>query len=344
MSEDVRELVTVRTIDSIEPIENADAIEKLNIGGWVVVSRKGIHQPGDQVVYFEIDSALPLDNPLFTDLGARGKKLIDGKEYHILKTVRLRGVYSQGFVIPMREVQNFLGEPPEITEYYESLTEALGVIKDEPSIPMSLAGHIAGKFPTNRVLKTDSERIQNLKGDFQSLKEEFSWFPTEKIDGSSITILKDEDGTLRVCSRNWELKPPAEGESPNTFWKVAQSVANSIPEGFIIQGEVYGEGIQGNRLKVKGQKLAVFNVFSPEGPVAPVLWPEDLFALAVPELPLELPDTVEEAIAQVDGIKSQINPQALAEGVVWHEARGRVPQVLGRSNFKVISNKYLLKG
>jgi predicted RNA binding protein YcfA (HicA-like mRNA interferase family) len=37
----MRKLVTVKTVDAINPIEGADLIEKLSIGGWNVVSQKG---------------------------------------------------------------------------------------------------------------------------------------------------------------------------------------------------------------------------------------------------------------------------------------------------------------
>ena len=37
----MRKLVTKRIIDSISPIENADAIETAHVGGWQVVVKKG---------------------------------------------------------------------------------------------------------------------------------------------------------------------------------------------------------------------------------------------------------------------------------------------------------------
>jgi hypothetical protein len=46
----------------------------------------------------------------------------------------------------------------------------------------------------------------------------------------------------------------------------------------------------------------------------------------------------------VDGIKSIIAPERLAEGVVWHRSSGEPADVLGgRTTFKAISNRYLLK-
>ena len=40
MQEDIRKLVTIKTIDDILPIENADKIEVAVVGGWRVVVKK----------------------------------------------------------------------------------------------------------------------------------------------------------------------------------------------------------------------------------------------------------------------------------------------------------------
>src|SRR5262249_38169914 len=55
----VRKLASVQTVNAVEPIANADAIEKVRVLGWWVVVKKGEHRPGDKVVYCEIDSLLP---------------------------------------------------------------------------------------------------------------------------------------------------------------------------------------------------------------------------------------------------------------------------------------------
>jgi hypothetical protein len=68
----MRKLASIQTVNAVEPIPNADAIEKIRVLGWWVVVKKGEHQPGDKLVYFEIDSLL-LDHPdmlrILDDLG-----------------------------------------------------------------------------------------------------------------------------------------------------------------------------------------------------------------------------------------------------------------------------------
>lgn len=59
-------------------------------------------------------------------------------------------------------------------------------------------------------------------------------------------------------------------------------------------------------------------------------------------LDLEMPSTVEDFVAQVDKMKSTLNPKKNAEGVVWHSDKPL--QFLGeRSTFKCINNQFLLK-
>lgn len=62
----VRKLASVQTVNAIEPIPNADAIEKVHVLGRWAVARKGERRPGDRLVYFEIDSLQWLSRVYFT--------------------------------------------------------------------------------------------------------------------------------------------------------------------------------------------------------------------------------------------------------------------------------------
>ena len=66
-------LASIQTVNAVEPIPNADAIEKIRVLGWWVVVKKGEHKPGDKVVYCEIDSLLP-ERPEFEFLRASSFK------------------------------------------------------------------------------------------------------------------------------------------------------------------------------------------------------------------------------------------------------------------------------
>lgn len=104
-----RKLATVRRITRIEPIENADKIEKASVGGWdVVVAKEVGHKVGDLVIYCEIDSFLPIKDPDFEFLKKSSyKKLADGTEGYRLKTMKMRSTISQGLILPLSVLSKY---------------------------------------------------------------------------------------------------------------------------------------------------------------------------------------------------------------------------------------------
>lgn len=333
VKEDVRKLGTVETIAAIRDIDGADLIEVATVRGWNVVVGKGEFEVGDTAAFFEIDSALPVDLPEFAFLAERGVKVDQetGREYHVLKTVRLRGQYSQGLLIPAWREEIF--------------DEVLKWEPDPPKQPSATSGartDIVGPFLVNYVQKTDSERIQNLSTEtWEALRLMGGWVATEKIDGTSCTVVRSLDGDMRVCSRNWEV-----GDGDNIYWRTLRENGFEIEMlelGDVLQMELAGPGIQGNPLGLDRVRPFVFSCFDSYGTHwSRPAWPEWAYDLATPQLWVGLPNTVEEAIAQVDGLKSSVSPGRLAEGVVYHTPHN--PRALqGRHTFKVISNKYLLK-
>lgn len=330
-----RNLVTIETVGDVHPIKGADSIEGVAVRGWRVVAKIGEFHPGDPCVYFEIDSLLPIDDSRFAFLAARGTKEVDGRAYHRLKTARLRGVYSQGLAMPLAGF-------PELTEVRpDGLAERLGITKYEP--PAVLAGgDIAGVFPEHLGRKTDSERVQNLVEVWDEVVASGPWVATEKVDGTSCSVFYDVEGVV-VCGRNYEI---ADGD--NLYWRTVRSyeVDALLEPGEGVQCELFGEGIQKNPLNMTGVHLAIFNFLRDGRPIGRRSWPDWAKRLAVPELPLTLPTDPDVAVAQVDRVQSQFfrDRGLLAEGVVWHQADGRCLDVLGgRSTFKAISNRYLVK-
>lgn len=346
-------MASIRRIDNISPIENADMIEKLTIGGWNVVSQKGLHKVGDLIVYIEIDSFLPEGTEAWQDLVEKSSRIFNDCKGHVLKSIKLRGVISQGFVIPLSCI-------PSNGDWKEGddVSEILGIVKYELPIPANLSGLVKGNFPFY-IPKTDEIRIQNFtEEEFESLKKEV-YVVTEKLEGTSCTMFF-KDGDFGVCSRNLELK---ETDS-NTYWKVAkqldienkvrnaQNSENSLDQGdyflskhknFALQMEIIGEGIQDNIYKLKGQEAYVYNGYDID--TQEYLSTSTLkyicTFLGLKEVPIvdvfkSIENvSMEELINYADG-KSQINPNVNREGVVFKTFK-RV------KSFKVISNLYLLK-
>lgn len=101
MSNITRKLASIRVIDDVEPIIGADAIEVVTLGGWKVVTKKNEFSKGDLCVYFEIDSFLPAGVPAWQFLVDKSSREFEGVVGHRLRTIKLRGAVSQGFVLPI---------------------------------------------------------------------------------------------------------------------------------------------------------------------------------------------------------------------------------------------------
>ena len=202
-----------------------------------------------------------------------------------------------------------------------------------------------GLFPSF-IPKTDEERVQNLTKEYEEWRHQFKhrFYVTEKLDGSSATYYI-KDGEFGVCSRNLEL---LETER-NTFWNVARDLKleeklREFGRNLCIQGELIGEGIQGNPYKIKGHTVRFFNVFDIDSrtyyglPMFLATMQHGLKLETVPlltNLTMELPQTIDECLAFAEG-KSQLNSNTEREGVVIRSMDGTI-------SFKAISNKFLLE-
>ena len=345
--ENLRKLASIRVISDIQPIEGADAIELAIVDGWKVVVAKNVgHQIGNKVVYCEIDSFLPIE-PEFEFLRKTSFKKMGEVEGFRLKTIKLRGQLSQGLLIPLDDAIQVMKRRndevyTEMLEVGKDVSQLLGIQKYEPPIPAELAGKVKGLFPSF-LRKTDEERVQNLKTEYEEWKNsDKTFYVTEKLDGSSATFYIKDD-VFGVCSRNLELLE-TEG---NTFWKVARKLdleakMRNFGGDFSLQGELIGEGIQGNPYKIVGHSVRFFNVFDVEDGEYLSLHQfkfitEKLGLETVPILDesFKLPDTIDELLAYAEN-KSVLNPNFDREGVVIRSTDRTV-------SFKSISNKFLLK-
>ena len=334
-----RKLASIRRIADLSPIEGADKIELVTVDGWKVVVAKDVgHKVGDLVVYCEIDSFLPIKDE-FEFLRKTSYRKMGDQEGFCLNTIKLRGQVSQGLILPINVLP--------ITQFASGynlpegmdVTEMLGIVKYEPPIPAELAGKVKGLFPSF-LRKTDEERIQNLTSEYEEFKNH-KFYVTEKLDGSSATFYFN-DGVFGVCSRNLELLE-TEG---NTFWKVARELdlenkMRNFGINISIQGELIGEGIQGNPYKIKGQTVRFFNLFDIDlqeyhsfSMMKTTLKGMGLETVPVVDEYFTLPESIEELLGYADD-KSVLNPNFDREGVVIRTLDRKV-------SFKVISNKFLI--
>lgn len=369
----MRNLASIQKINRIEPIQNADSIEKVTVLGWELVTKKGEFKVGDLCVYCEIDSILP-DKPEFEFLRERKFRI---------KTIKLRGQISQGICFPI----TILPEKTKISEGID-VTEILGVKKWEPCQDELKCAKQTGKimypkwmpqwlqrmvhnlkfvrnyyrqnsgqksFPS-LIPKTDETRVQVLQPLLTKYKGEKCYI-TEKVDGSSITIYQI-NGKFGVCSRNIDLKR----DETDRFWKTAlkYDLENKFKkifgnENIALQGELLGEGVQGNKYKLTGNQILFFNVFFIKkynyGNLNDLLHIcGELGILSVPivDFNYTLTDSIPDLVELSKG-KSVLNSEVLREGIVIRPLKEiqdnelHCQLVRNRISFKSVNPEFLLK-
>lgn len=360
----IRKLASIAEITYIKPIEGADAIECAIVnGGWPVVVKKGEYKVGDVAIYLEIDSWVPHELAPFLSKGQEPREY-NGVKGERLRTVKLRGQISQGILLKIEEEPSSIGQPcyvlkTELKEYHfcqsddNNLTDNLGIQKWEPPIPAQLAGLMKGNFP-HFIPKTDQERCQNLRKEIFEIHKDETYEVTTKLDGSSMTVYI-KDGEVGVCSRNIDL----EEVGHNSFWKAARNqkivdalreIACDKHEEYALQGELIGEGIQGNPEKLTGQRFYLFDIYSitegrylkPHERYSILDQLKNLYGADIDHVPIiDGPLCVAQACLTIDGILEfaegpSLNPQTKREGLVFKSWRSDF-------TFKAISNSYLLK-
>lgn len=343
----MRQLVTIRTVSEIRPIEGADVIEVAVIDGWKSIVKKeyGL-KPGLPCVYFEIDSFIPMEER-YEFLRQSSFKRFNDVDGIRLKTMKMRGVVSQGLALPLSMF-------PEITAdlVEQDLSELLGVQKYEPYIPPDQSGKIRGNFP-HFIQKTDQERCQNY-GRQIFVDNEFAKYEISmKLDGTSFTGFKYFEN-FGVCSRNNELDiVDADNKYVNMFVNGGlQDALNRLGKNYAVQGELMGPAIQGNRENLTAQKLYVFDIYdidaqeylSPDyrSNVMLQLYSHGLDAKLVQHVPIKHYNVT---LAEL-GITNVEQLLTFAEGAsITHPVReGLVfKRMDGKFSFKAISNAFLLK-
>ena len=261
----------VATIKEVRAIEGADNIELVIAGGWNAITKKGEFKEGDLTVIATTDAVIP--EKLSEEMGVTSYLRKGGR----VRTVKLRGVYSECLIIPLKYI-------PFMENYYDGkdMMNVMDVYKYEPPVKqIQLASgrkikwrdnqnfHIYYKFPN----------LKNVEGMFT--EEDFVQI-TRKIHGTNARYgivkksklsfwdkvkkffrLADEwiDYEYIYGSHNCEKGSDSQGFYSTDVWRtIAEKYdikaklwdyvkiynPKIIGEGFILYGEIYGAGIQKN--------------------------------------------------------------------------------------------------
>lgn len=354
----MRQLASIARIKSSVPVKDTDRLDvtRMEGKGWNVITGRGEFNPGDLVVYFEIDSCLPIEDryEFLKDRCLKnyreGETII--KSVYRIRSMKLRGIYSQGLILPLSsfpEIKN-PKEGDDVTELLQ--VELFGDLEQRLNPSYHLAGEIMEDFPA-WMEKTDEERIQNLAELFENdgvRRMEFE--VTEKYDGASGTFVfapEFSSDPCFVCSRNKRLRETED----NVFWEInkkygilekLKGIYEARGVSYAIQGEVVGPGINSNRDKYEAVDFFVFRIKN----VTENRWltPEERYTLCA-ELGLNHVLVIDKAMKVFERFRSVDEILDYVEGKTQkgNEREGMVFKSLpaGSLSFKAVSNRYLLK-
>jgi RNA ligase (TIGR02306 family) len=334
-----RKLASIQVIKELSPINGADAILCAKVLGWECVVKKTEFTINDKCVYFEIDSVLPIATWNDHLRKEEGKKLR-------VKTIRLRGQLSQGLALPLSIL------PQGDYEVGQDVTSIVGVEKYEPVVPAHLSGMAKGNFPAF-LHKTDETRLQSEPRVLdEAISKGLVLVGTLKMDGTSFTAYR-RDADFGVCSRNLDLKETED----NAHWRMArklklEEILRSEPKNLCIQGEMAGQGIQGNRMGFKEVDLYLFNLYDID--TGKYLGYKELVEFGQKHNIKVVPIIAQKdfgfgettTVSKMLEVASALNYDngTPAEGIVWRSACETYSDVLkGRMSFKTISSRFLLK-
>lgn len=322
-------IVPVTTIEKIEPHTNADALELVQVLGWQLVVRKGEYRVGDKIVYFPIDTVLPLElSERFSVTRYLSKQRI--------RCAKLRGEPSFGLAV--RPDQDWpLGE--NVAEYY-------GATKYEPPLRPQ-AGDMLPPPPLF-VSYTDIENMRNFPSIFAPGEEVIL---SEKIHGTNCRIALI-DGEWMAGSMEVRRKQPEEGVF-NTYWYPLsfQSIRSLLEDlsrthrQVILFGEIYGSKIQSFHYGLKN--TLGFRAFDLLLDGRYMNWPDFLLlcnTYGVETVPVlaTIPFDPESIKQHSEGKTTLMweNPH-IREGVVVRPLKERTDPKIGRVILKYVSDSYL---
>jgi RNA ligase (TIGR02306 family) len=253
--------VEVCEILEIKPHTNADALELATVQGWQMCVKKGVHKPGDLVVYFEQGTVLTREVADRLNVGAYllEKTDINGDRVLVVHRIKLRGEPSFGLVVQPESGMK-LGE--DVAEFYHAAkyyppikTQAGDSATEDPDFP---------KY-TN---------LENMRSYPELLEPGELVIATEKIHGTNCRVgfvwhSDEEQPTIMAGSRTLRRKAPEDPNTlaTNTYWfphtliSVKNLLADLQSQGHkqaILYGEVYGQGVQAYTY---GEKRIGFRAF-----------------------------------------------------------------------------------
>ena len=260
----------IAKIHEVRAIEGADNIELVVAGGWNAITKKGEFNVGALTIVATTDAVIP--EALSEKMGVTNYL----RKGNRVRTVKLRGVYSECLIIPI-----IYAKAKSILEG-KDLMEELGITKYEPPVKqVQLSSgrkikwrdnqnfHIYYKFPNLKNvagLFTEEDRVQITRkihgtnaryGIVKKSKltlwdkvKKFlrianEWIDYEYIYGSH-NCEKGSDSQGFYSTDVWRTIAEAYGIKERLWNQAKKYSAEYLGSGLVLYGEIYGAGIQKN--------------------------------------------------------------------------------------------------
>ncbi len=256
-------------VTQLLPHPNADRLEiarfemkGLGETSYEVVIQKGTMAPGDLVAYFSVDCVVPTSHPDFKFLTER--KDGAGKAHYRLRAARLRGVYSQGLLVP---AGNFL-------QYGDNVAALFGVTYHNPIGSFTLTETGTPKYKQPKVQPCPVYGVDSLKKMPRLFGEGEQVCITEKIHGCNFRFGWVRRKVLGV-PLGWKFVVGSHRtmRTGNDLWTQAADRMNlkaisAKCKGLMFYGELYGHTYDGEKIQdltygtapQDGPSLAIFDV------------------------------------------------------------------------------------
>ena len=306
----------IAKINEVRAIEGADNIELVIAGGWNAITKKGEFKEGDLTVIATTDAVIP--EAFSESMGVTSYLRKGGR----VRTVKLRGVYSECLIIPMKYLSGKVTMGDFDLKEGSDCMEFLGIIKYEPPVKqIQLASGRKIKWRDNQNFHI-YYKFPNLKNVDGMFTEEDMVQITRKIHGTNARYGIVKKGKLsfwdkvkkffRVAdalvdyeyiygSHNCEKGSDSQGFYSTDVWRtiaeeygikeklykdaLSRHKAGSLGTGLVIYGEIYGAGIQKNyEYGLKDIKFAGFDV-TIDGKYESTIYTEWMFSPNMLELP-----------------------------------------------------------
>jgi RNA ligase (TIGR02306 family) len=334
--------ITVEKIGRIWAHPKADKMELASCEGlsFQFCVGKNQFQVNDEVLYFPVDTIIPDEVKEKINFRAPGR----------IKTIQLRGEYSQGFVFSLLKANEIFGvdfkqmSPEEITLFFRAT-------KYEPPQKFVTAGELVD-LPVGQGVY-DIENTDRYPDVFQRLLDQECYI-VEKIEGTNISVSR-QTGNLYVCQRaNAIIENP---DQPNAYWESAREsgLIEKLPEiakylgdaneDVILMGELIGPSIQSNIYKISHRKVMLFDIRLGKRWISVKDFYEVCKKFEIESAPILAQGNLKEILGgktmgeYADGFSTLFN--TLREGIVLRPVLEQFDQKLGRVILKQHSLRYL---